>query len=87
VVSHVLWDIHDISLSGAFLETRGPVRTGRELSLGIVLDGQMLRVQARVMRVQEPCWEHVAGIGVAFVEFEDGARQTLADFVARQAGR
>jgi len=87
VVSHVLWDIHDISASGAFLETRGPVRVGKELSLGLVLDGQMLRVQARVMRLQEPCWEHVAGVGVAFLEFDPDAREQLEAFVARHAGR
>jgi CheY-like chemotaxis protein len=85
IVSHVLWDIHDISTSGAFLETRGPVSPGQELSLGLVLDGQMLRVHARIMRQQEPCWEHAAGIGVAFLAFEDGARQQLEAFVERHA--
>jgi len=85
VASHVLWDIHDISASGAFLETRGPVRLGRELNLGIVLDGQMLRVQARVVRIQEPTWEHVAGIGVAFLEFEPDARAELEAYIARNA--
>lgn len=85
IVSHVLWDIHDISTSGAFLETRGPVSVGHELSLGLVLDGEMLRVHARVMRLQEPCWEHAAGIGVAFLAFEDGARQQLEAFVDRHA--
>lgn len=85
VASHVLWDIHDISATGAFLETRGPVRPGRELNLGIVLDGQMLRVQARVVRLQEPSWEHVAGVGVAFLEFEPAARAELETYIARNA--
>lgn len=85
VASHVLWDIHDISVSGAFLETRGPVQPGRELSLGVVLDGQMLRVQARVIRLQEPSWDHVAGVGVAFLDFDDGAREELESWIARNA--
>jgi CheY-like chemotaxis protein len=85
VASHVLWDIYDISVSGAFLETRGPVQPGRELSLGVVLDGQMLRIQARVIRMQEPSWEHVAGVGVAFLGFEDGARTELETYIARYA--
>jgi len=87
VVSHMVWDIQDISVSGAFLETRGPVERGRELSLGIVLGGQMLRVLARVIRLQEPSWGHVAGIGVAFLEFEEGAQQQLKDFIAAHARR
>jgi CheY-like chemotaxis protein len=85
VASHVLWDIHDISATGAFLETRGPVRPGRELALGIVLEGQMLRVRVRVVRLQQPSWEHVSGIGVAFLDFEDGAKQELERFVAKHA--
>ncbi len=85
VASHVLWDIHDISATGAFLETRGPVQCGRELRLGIVLDGQMLRIQARVIRLQEPAWDHVAGVGVAFLEFADGARAELEKYIARSA--
>ena len=83
VASHVLWDIHDISTTGAFLETRGPVRPGRELALGIVLDGQMLRVRVRVVRLQQPAWEHVSGIGVAFLEFDDGAKQELERFIQK----
>lgn len=83
IASHVLWDIHDISVSGAFLETRGPVRAGRELSLGIVLDGQMIRVQARVIRLQEPSWDHVAGVGVAFLEYEDGAEDQIKAYISK----
>ena len=87
IASHVLWDIHDISVSGAFLETRGPVRPGREFALGVVLDGQMLRVQARVIRMQEPSWDHVAGIGVAFLDFSEGAREQLEAFIKRSGKR
>ncbi len=85
VSSNLLWDIHDVSVTGAFLESRGPLEPGHELSLGVVLDGQMLRVQACVIRSQEPSWEHVAGVGVAFLEFAPGAREEIQSFVARNA--
>lgn len=85
VATHLIWDIDDLSVTGAFLETHGPVRLGRELSLGIVLESEMVRVQAQVVRLLEPSWDHVSGIGVTFIGFAPGEREKLEAFIARRA--
>ena len=80
--SHMAWDIHDLSLSGAFLETKGPLPVGQEVTLSLVVEARPLRVRAKVVRVQEPSWDHVAGVGVAFESFdEDADRAALAAFI------
>jgi Tfp pilus assembly protein PilZ len=75
------WEIDDLSVGGAFLETRGPLAVGRELELALLVDDSRFRVRARVVRVQEPSWEHVAGVGVTFLQFEEGDREALATLI------
>ena len=83
--SQMAWDIHDLSITGAFLETKGPLASGREHLLALVLGGLTLRVRAKVVRLQQPCWEHVAGAGVEFTAFEDPQeRELLAAYIDEQ---
>jgi CheY-like chemotaxis protein len=79
------FEIHDLSVSGAFLETEGPVPVGTELLLALVLDGETLEVKARVVRVQEPSWANAAGVGVRFEELPDAMRRTLDAHIERAA--
>ena len=79
-----MWDIHDLSISGAFLGTKAPVQLGKAVHLCLVLGNQTARVTAIVMRLQEPSWEHVAGIGVAFQDFAEGAKELLASYIRSQ---
>jgi CheY-like chemotaxis protein len=76
------WDIHNISLGGAFLETKGPIPIGSELDLALYLRGGKAEVRARVVRVQDPSWLDIAGVGVRFIELGEDAdavlRRTLA---------
>lgn len=80
-VSHVTWAIHDLSLTGAFLESHGPLEVGVTIGLELQLPSAVVHVEATVMRVQAPCWEHVAGIGVAFTSFAEGHEARFRDFV------
>jgi CheY-like chemotaxis protein len=71
------FDIRDMSTTGAFLETPGPLEVGTDLDLCIDVGGSRARVVARTVRVQAPDWGVVGGIGVAFNEFESGSRELL----------
>jgi CheY-like chemotaxis protein len=69
--------IRDMSASGAFLETPGPLEVGTMLDLCIDFGGSRARVLARTVRLQEPDWGAPGGVGVAFREFESGSREIL----------
>ena len=71
------FDIRDMSTSGAFLETPGPLAVGTMLDLCIDFGGSRARVLARTVRMQEPDWGVPGGVGVAFREFESGSREVL----------
>lgn len=75
------WDLYDVSTTGAFIETRGPLLVGTELQLEIIFGKESVRCTARVVRVQEPCWMHVGGVGVEFVFVEPASRRVLEDLV------
>ena len=40
-----------------------------------------MRAIAKVVRVQEPSWMHVGGVGVVFTDIEPASRKILEDFV------
>jgi hypothetical protein len=75
------WDLYDVSTTGAFIETRGPLPVGAELLLEIIFGKESVRCTAWVVRVQEPCWMHVGGVGVVFIEIDPVSRRVLDDFV------
>ena len=77
------FEIHDLSVSGAFLETQGPVPVGTEIQLALVLGEETLDVRARVVRIQEPSWANVAGVGVRFDELPDAVRRALEARIER----
>jgi len=77
----ISWDLYDISLTGAFIETRGPLPLGSELPLEIIFGKQVVRLSAEVVRVQEPSWMHVGGVGVRFLEMDADSRGVLEEFV------
>ena len=62
------WDVYNISPSGAFLETKGPVPLGSEVGLLLEVAGRKTTLRARVVRVQEPSWLEVGGVGVEFID-------------------
>ncbi len=81
-VSHLAWDIRNVSLSGAFLETKAPLPVSTELHLALALGSATGRVKAQVVRVQEPSWRCVGGVGIVFNDFGNGTEQLLSDYIA-----
>jgi len=71
------FEIHDLSMSGAFLETQGPMPVGTPVRLALILGEERLDVAAHVVRVQEPSWANVAGVGVRFDTLPEATRRAL----------
>lgn len=79
--SHLAWDVRDISVSGAFLETTGPVPVGTQLELCLVFGAAMAHVKAEIARVQDPNWAQSGGVGVYFVKFYEDSRELLEHYL------
>ena len=75
--------IVNLSVTGAFLETGYPTpRPGERLELHLRLRGDLLvYLEAEVVRVQEPQWKQIGGVGVKFTSVSDLTRRTLEEFV------
>jgi len=79
---HLLeWNVHDLSVGGAFLETHGPLPVGLRLDLELVLGEHSVRTPASVMRVQEPGWMNPSGVGVRFDALDPMASVIIEAFV------
>lgn len=72
----------DISVSGALLETDGEMPVGQLLELDLSLDERTrARVTGKVVRVQEPQWGLVGGVGVAFTQYDDDSKNIIEKYV------
>lgn len=78
----LLWYVRDLSVSGAFLETESPIPVGTQLDLALDLYGRSVRVRAEVIRVQEPVWGAVGGVGVTFLDLHPAAQALIESFVS-----
>jgi CheY-like chemotaxis protein len=81
-VSQMEWEIGNLSATGAFLETPGPVPLGTQLNLILQLGASEVQVQARVVRVQDPGWYQPGGVGIEFEALRPGARQALERYLS-----
>jgi CheY-like chemotaxis protein len=82
------FDIHDISMSGALLDTSGPLPVGTALEFEIVRaddpEGrEAVRGRGTVVRVQEPSWLNAGGSAVHFDRIE--SRDRLEKLVGENA--
>jgi CheY-like chemotaxis protein len=80
-----VWEIHDMSTSGAFLETNGPIEVGAVLDLYLDFGRSQARVRAQTVRLQFPDWGCLGGVGIAFRDFDAGSRELLASHLAAVA--
>jgi len=79
-------NIADISASGALLETEGELPFGQLLSLNIELEnGAAAWVTAKVVRVQQPDWGKVGGVGVKFTNFDGRSEEIIRDYTGAEA--
>jgi CheY-like chemotaxis protein len=81
-VSQMEWEIGNLSASGAFLETPGPVPSGTQLNLILQLGANEVPVRARVVRVQDPGWYQPGGVGIEFEALAPGAREALDRYLS-----
>jgi len=77
----VTWKVRDLSATGAFIETQGPLSLGDVLELEISLQNRTIRATAVVVRIQEPNWMYPGGVGVEFQGLDDDARHSLDSVV------
>jgi CheY-like chemotaxis protein len=78
------WEIRDVSRSGAFLLSYGPLGMGERLRLRLCLGAEVLDLKAEVVRVQEPGWSVLPGVAVRFREPGSDAQRRLDEVVAQQ---
>jgi CheY-like chemotaxis protein len=81
--SALAYEVHDLSRTGAFLVTHGPLPIGQRFELTIVVRDLKVALVAVVARVQEPAWIHVGGVGVAFEKVDDKKAAVLEEMVNR----
>lgn len=74
--------IVDLSVSGALLETRHEVSVGTVLDLDLDLEnGSSAHVMAKVVRIQQPAWGRVGGVGVAFQDVKPRSKRFIEEYV------
>jgi hypothetical protein len=83
--SHIV-GIADLSVTGAYLRMRLPVRVGDEhiLKLFLLVERAELRLRARVVRVsvdRDESHDHPRGVAVQFVDPSPGALACLESYV------
>jgi CheY-like chemotaxis protein len=76
------WEIRDVSRSGAFLLSHGPLGMGERLRLRLRFGSDSLDLEAEVVRVQEPGWSVFPGIAVRFRNPDAEAQHRLDRLVA-----
>ena len=75
----------DISVSGALLETDGEIPIGQLLELDLALDStRRACVVAKVVRVQEPAWGVVGGVGVVFTQYDGDSVDVIQQYVTAE---
>jgi hypothetical protein len=78
----------DVSVTGAYLTTRAPLRVGHTHTLRLLVapDRTEMELQAKVVRVAQLDHEspdHPRGVAVRFLDLDDETRERLQVFVAR----
>ena len=77
----VVLKVRNLSMSGAFLETQGPLPIGHIMELEVALTNHMLRAKAEVVRVQEPSWFYPGGVGIRFLDMDEESQAALESAV------
>ena len=80
------WGIRDLSTTGAFLETKARLEVGAEFDLSLIFGTAVVHVVARVVRIQEPSWQHVGGAGVQFIRLSKGTEAFLESYIESSEG-
>lgn len=74
--------LRNVSRTGALLETDGPLAVGARLEMEIDFRGTRGRARGTVVRVQEPSWLSVGGVGLQFESMNAELAAALDGFFA-----
>jgi CheY-like chemotaxis protein len=75
--------IHDLSLTGAYIATEGPVPTCAEIEVQLRVGDRQVVLRAQVVRVENPSWLRPGGVALAFQDVNARKRAQLEDVIAR----
>ena len=79
--AEILFDVLDLSETGALIVTHGPMAVGDRIDLELRLPEAVIRTGARVVRVQAPAWGTTPGCGVVFEALSRAERGLLVKVV------
>lgn len=76
----LVWDLCDISATGAFINTGARLEVGAVFDMVMELENGkvLLELKVEVVRVQEPTWTCAGGCGVRFLAMDDETEAVLA---------
>jgi CheY-like chemotaxis protein len=78
--------LHNVSRTGALLETDGPLPVGARLEMEIHFKGTRGRARGSVVRVQKPSWLSVGGVGVQFESMNKELAAALDELLPESDG-
>jgi len=78
----VAGQIHDASISGAYIATEGPLPVGAEVDVRLTLATKQVIVRGVVIRVEEPSWLRPGGVALRFLEVSEHKRRALQDLLS-----
>lgn len=71
------WILVDVSATGAFVATEGPLAIGCQFGITLLAGPAQIHVRAEVVRLQEPGWGRLGGVGVRFLGLGRSSRAAL----------
>jgi hypothetical protein len=80
------WSIRDLSVTGAFVETKVPLEIGAQFDLSLIIGTAIIQVMARVVRTQEASARCACGAGIEFMRLSDGAKTFLESYIEVSEG-
>jgi hypothetical protein len=79
---YLIWELHNISMTGAFMSTTARLEVGTEFEMVIDVGTGKARVRVRVVRVQEPTWVVSGGCAMRYIDMDDDAEAVIKAAVA-----
>lgn len=72
--SLLCWPVVNLGSADALVDAGGPVPVGTRLCLQLNVGEHRCRVEAEVARIQDPGWDHSAGVALRFPEPDESLR-------------
>jgi len=76
--SLLCWPLVNLGSNDALVDAGGPLPVGLDLTLRLHVGEHVCRVDTQVVRIQDPGWDHAAGVAVRFTAPSDALRALIA---------